>query len=104
MSKLHKKMVALGDLSQHTFGDIAAACGEPKATADCEFTDIGRGTRSTWSDGLCTVTLNFDAGGRYCGIDRYSNREPYLWLAGITVLIIAAALIIGAYMRSAAGL
>ena len=30
MSKLHKKMVALGNLSEHSYDSIVAACGEPK--------------------------------------------------------------------------
>lgn len=103
MSKLHKSMVALGDLKDQSYESIAAACGEPKELRDCEFTDIGKGRRATWSDGRFTITLNFDSEGRYCGIYHHRNWEPYIWIGAFTVLVVAAALIVGAYMRRGAG-
>jgi hypothetical protein len=102
VSKLHKKMVALGDLSKRTYGDVVAACGEPRETVPALFTDIGKGTRSTWSDGLLTITFNFDREGKYCGIYHHRNIEPYIWLSVITTVIVAGALIFGAYMRRSA--
>ena len=44
MSKLHKKMVALGNLSEHSYDSIVAACGEPKEKKSCTFSDIGEGS------------------------------------------------------------
>lgn len=102
MSKLHKKMVALGDMSNHSLDSVTAACGQPSETKPCQFSDIGEGTRATWTDGLFSITFNFEPDGKYCGIYRHRNWEPYVWLTTITVLIIAAALIIGAQMRSRA--
>lgn len=99
VDKLHKRMVALGDLSQHTYDSIAAQAGEPKEKKPCVFSDIGEGTRATWSDGIFTITLNFDADGKYCGIYHHRNWEPYIWLAAITAVIVAAALIVSANMR-----
>lgn len=46
MSKLHKKMVALGNLSEHSYDSIVAACGEPKEKKSCTFSDIGEGFRA----------------------------------------------------------
>ena len=68
MSKLHKKMVALGNLSEHSYDSIVAACGEPKEKKSCTFSDIGEGFRATWSDGIFILTLNFNSEGNYCGI------------------------------------
>ncbi|NCB50545.1 MAG: hypothetical protein EOM54_01505 [Clostridia bacterium] len=102
MSKLHKKMVALGDMSKRTYNDVVAACGEPRETVPARFTDIGEGTRSTWSDGLLTITFTFDKEGNYCGICHHRNLEPYIWLSAITAVIIAGSLILGSYMRSRA--
>jgi hypothetical protein len=99
MSKLHKKMVALGDMSQHTYADVVAACGEPKETHAASFSDIGEGTRSTWSDGVFTITFNFDGEGHYCGIYHHRNWSPYLWLSALTLVIIAAFLLWGAWAR-----
>jgi hypothetical protein len=99
MSKLHKQMVALGDMSKRTYRDVVAACGEPKETVPAQFTDIGEGTRSTWSNGLLTITFNFDKEGRYCGIFHHRNMEPYVWLSIFTAIVIAGSLIIGANMR-----
>lgn len=99
MSKLHKRMVALGDLTNHTYSSIVASCGEPKSTKACVFTDIGEGTRSTWTDGVFSITLNFDKDGNYCGIYDHKNREPYIWLLVVTIFIVAGALIGGALMR-----
>lgn len=100
MSKLHKKMVALGDMTNHSLDSVVAVCGQPRETKICQFSDIGEGTRATWSDGLFTITFNFDPDGNYCGIYHHRNWEPYVWLSAITVILIAGALIIGAHMRS----
>lgn len=100
MSKLHKKMVGLGNMSGRTYGDVVAACGEPRSTVTARFTDIGEGTRSTWSDGLLTITFNFDREGNYCGIFHHRNIEPYIWLSIISAIIIAGSMIYGAYVRS----
>ena len=100
MSKLHKKMVALGNLAHHNYDSIVAACGEPKEKRSCTFSDIGEGFRATWSDGIFVLTLNFDADGAYCGIYHHRNWQPYIVLAIISVVIIAGSLIAGAYMRS----
>lgn len=100
MSVLHKKFVALGDFGGKTIDDFIAACGEPTELKDCEFSDIGMGKRATWSERFFTITLNFDADGKYCGIYHHRNIEPYLWIAGFSIILIAALLIIGAVMRS----
>lgn len=100
MSKLHKKMVALGDMSQHSYDDVVEACGPPKETKPCEFSDIGEGTRSTWSDGLFTITFNFDSEGKYCGIYHHRNWEPYVWLGVVTAVLVAAAVIGAGIMRA----
>lgn len=102
MSKLNKNIVALGSLSGKTYGDVAAACGQPKKTVPCVFSDIGEGTRSTWSDGIFTVTLNFDKDGNYCGVHHHRHLGPYIWIAVITVVLVAAVLIYGAQMRQKA--
>ncbi len=100
MDKLHKKMVALGDMTQHTYESVVAACGEPKTTSECTFTDIGEGTRSTWTDGIFSITFNFDKDGKYCGIYDHSNKEPWLWMLLVTVVLVAGALICGAIFRN----
>ena len=100
MSKLHKKMVALGNLSEHSYDSIVAACGEPKEKKSCTFSDIGEGFRATWSDGIFILTLNFNSEGNYCGIYHHRNWQPYIITAIVSVVIIAGALIVGAYMRS----
>lgn len=100
MSKLHKKMVALGNLSEHSCDSIVAACGEPKEKKSCTFSDIGEGFRATWSDGIFILTLNFNSEGNYCGIYHHRNWQPYIITAIVSVVIIAGALIAGAYMRS----
>ncbi len=100
MSKLHKKMVALGNLSEHSYDSIVAACGEPKEKKSCTFSDIGEGFRATWSDGIFILTLNFNSEGNYCGIYHHRNWQPYIITAIVSVVIIAGALIAGAYMRS----
>ncbi len=102
MSKLHKKMVALGDMTKHSYDSVVAACGQPRETKPCQFSDIGKGVRATWRDGLFTITFNFDSEGNYCGIYRHRNWEPYIWLLAITAVLIAGALIIGAHMRGKA--
>lgn len=99
MSKLHKKMVALGDMTQHSYADVVSACGPPRESGPCTFTDIGEGTRATWSDGVFTITFNFDSAGHYCGIYHHRNWGPYIWLGAITVVLVAAALIAGGIMR-----
>ncbi|MEG1789879.1 MAG: hypothetical protein RR055_04295 [Oscillospiraceae bacterium] len=99
MSKLHKKMVALGDMSQYSYDDIVAACGEPREKRHCAFTDIGEGSRATWSDGIFTITFNFNSDGMYCGISFHRNIEPYLWLGTLSALIILAALVVGIHTR-----
>ncbi len=101
MGKLHKKMVALGDMTAHSYDSVVAACGQPKEVKPCSFSDIGQGTRATWSDGIFSITFNFDSDGKYCGIYSHRNLSPYLWLGGVTVVLVSAALIIGAQMRSA---
>lgn len=99
MGKLHKKMVAMGDMSQYTYEDIVAQCGEPVEKKAVTFSDIGEGSRATWSDKIFTITFNFDPDGHYCGIYHHRNWSPYIWLTAITVVLVAAALIAGAYMR-----
>jgi hypothetical protein len=101
MSKLYKKMVALGNLSHHSYDSIVAACGEPKEKKPCIFSDIGEGSRATWSDGVFVLTLNFDADGNYCGIYHHRNWEPYIITAIVSVVIIAGALVGGYFMRQA---
>lgn len=102
MSKLFKRFTALGDLTQYTYDDFVAACGEPKERKPALFSDIGEGTRATWSDGIFVLTLNFSGEGKYCGIYHHRNWEPYIWLGAVTVFIIAFALIGGAMMRARA--
>jgi len=100
MSKLHKKMVALGDMSKRTYDDVVTSCGAPRETVPARFTDIGDGTRSTWSDGLLTITFNFDQEGKYCGIYHHRNIEPYVWLSIFTAIVIIGSLIVGSRMRN----
>ena len=94
MSKLHKKMVALGNLSEHSYDSIVAACGEPKEKKPCTFSDIGEGFRATWSEGVFVLALNFDKEGAYCGIYHHRNWEPYIVTAIVSVVIIAGALVV----------
>lgn len=101
MSKLHKKMVALGNLSHHSYDSIVAACGEPKEKKPCTFSDVGEGFRATWTDGIFVLTLNFSPDGSYCGIYHHRNWQPYIIMAVVSVVIIAGALIGGYFMRQA---
>lgn len=100
MGKLHKKMVALGDMTQYSYDDIVASCGEPKEKHACSFSDIGEGTRATWSDGIFSITFNFNSEGKYCGIYDHKNWSPYIWLGVVTAILLAAAFLWGAYMRA----
>ena len=101
MSKLHKKMVALGNLSHHSYDSIVAACGEPKEKKPCTFSDIGEGFRATWTDGIFVLTLNFNPDGGYCGIYPHRNWQPYIIMAVVSAVIIAGALTGGYFMRQA---
>ena len=101
MSKLHKKMVSLGNLSHHSYDSIVAACGEPKEKKPCTFSDIGEGFRATWTDGVFVLTLNFSSEGKYCGIYHHRNWQPYIITAIVSVVITAGALIGGYFMRQA---
>lgn len=94
MSKLHKKMVAMGDMKQYTYDDIVAECGEPAEVKSQEFTDIGVGTRAVWSDGRFSIGFNFGPDGKYCGIYHHRNWEPYIVMAIVTVVLIAAIIVI----------
>ena len=100
MSKLHKKMVALGNLSEHSYDSIVAACGEPKEKKSCTFSDIGEGFRATWSDGLFTVTMNFSADGEFHGVDKATHKGPWITIIAVTVIIIAAICIGSAFLRA----
>ena len=57
---LKKKMMSLGNLKGRPLSEISSLCGPPQESVDFRFTDIGPGTRKTWTDSRFSVTLNFD--------------------------------------------
>ncbi|NLC72329.1 MAG: hypothetical protein GX684_00935 [Ruminococcaceae bacterium] len=100
MSKLHKKMVELGDLSNYTYDELVESCGAPCETCNFEFSDIGMGKRAKWTDGKFTIGLNFKPNGEYCGIYFHRNIEPYIIAIAVTAALIVGALVGAYFMRN----
>lgn len=99
MSKLHKTILGLGDLTGLSYADFVAACGEPKEKKTIQFTDVGEGTRALWSDGVFKISANFDKDEKFCGVDYHKHYGPHIAIAIVTAVLVVAALIIGAVMR-----